>query len=114
MLNKRGFTLIELLVATLLFLISIFSFGYILKVGMVSVETASRLNNGLFVIQSRAEEVRALPFTSLISLNGKTFANGKGKTKVVNALADLSKIDLELDWDANKSPLKFSTLRSNY
>lgn len=112
--NKRGFTLIELLVATFLFLISIFSFGYILKVGMISVETASRLNNGLFVIQSKAEELRALPFASLTSLNGKTFANGKGKIEVVSALADLSKVDLELTWDTSKSPIKFTTLRSDY
>lgn len=112
--NRRGFTLIELLVATLLFLISVFSFGYILKVGMVSVETASRLNNGLFVLQAKAEEIHALPFTSLISLNGKTFANGKGKIKVVSALADLSKVDLELTWDTSKSPIKFTTLRSSY
>lgn len=81
---------------------------------MVSVETASRLNNGLFVLQSKAEELRARPFTSLMLLNGKTFANGKGKIKVVSALADLAKIDFELYWDSNKAPINFTTLRSKY
>jgi prepilin-type N-terminal cleavage/methylation domain-containing protein len=113
-LNRKGFTLVELLVASSLFLLATLTFSYLLKTGISSVESAARLKQATYTLQSRAEEIRALSFSDLPSLDGTTFAQGRGNISVTPALADLVKIELELEWDPNKIPLRISTLRSNY
>jgi prepilin-type N-terminal cleavage/methylation domain-containing protein len=113
-LNKKGFTLVELLVAATIFLVATFAFAYLLKIGMASVQNTARLNLAIYSLQAQAEEMRSLPFSSLVSLNGRSFAQGKGKISVIPAVTDLLKIELELEWDPNKIPLKITTLRSNY
>lgn len=112
--NKKGFTLVELLVAATIFLVATFAFAYLLKIGMASVQNTSRFNHATYSLVTQAEEIKSLPFSSLASLNGRSFAQGDGKISVVPALADLLKIELELAWDPNKVPLKVTTLRSSY
>ncbi len=112
--NRRGFTLVELLVFALLFLLSTAAFGYLLRMGKDSVGSALRLNQALRAVQAEMEEIRALPFNNLPSLNGRTFSNGSGKVLVTPVLADLVKIGLELAWDPKKVPIKLHTLRSKY
>jgi prepilin-type N-terminal cleavage/methylation domain-containing protein len=113
-LNKRGFTLIELLVASTVFLVSILVLAQFLNAGLKSVQTAYQLNNATLSMQSKAEEIGPYPFDSLSSLNGKSFAQGRGKITVIHVLNDLKSIDLSLDWDPKKIPIKFSILRSKY
>lgn len=113
-LNKKGFTLIELLVAASLFLIAVIAFNFVLKVGSLSINNAQQLNHAVYTIQSKKEEVKKMPFADLPSINGKKFAGGAGKIKVIPALADLVAIELQLEWNPKKIPLKISTLRSKY
>ena len=112
--NKKGFTLIELLIAASIFLVATLTFAYLIKTGMRSLENTSRLNRAVYALQAQAEELRAMPFSSLLSQNGQSFADGNGEISVVPALADLIKIELELKWDPGKIPLKIITLRSSY
>jgi prepilin-type N-terminal cleavage/methylation domain-containing protein len=113
-LNKHGFTLVELLVAALIFLIATVAFGFALNTGKNSIESAARLSRATYLLQSKMEEIRALPFSVILPLNGRSFAGGKGKISVTPALADLASIKLELDWDSGKLPLKFYSLKSKY
>jgi prepilin-type N-terminal cleavage/methylation domain-containing protein len=113
-LNKRGFTLIELLVAAALFLLAVYAFSCLLKMGMATVDTASRLNHAVYAIQAKKEEIFSLPFNQLPSLHATTFANGAGKISVMSVLSDLVNIELELEWDPKRIPLKLYTLRSKY
>jgi hypothetical protein len=106
--------LIELLIAASLFLAVVLAFGYLLRHGKMTVDSAVRLNQSIYAIQTKSEELHALPFDQLPALNGKTFARGQGKIKVISALADLVNIQLEFRWDPNKVPLKLQTLRSRY
>lgn len=112
--NKKGFTLVELLVAASLFLVATFAFGYFLKIGMDSIESATRLNQAAYALQAEMEEIRALPFEQLAALNGMAFAQGRGELSVTPVLADLVGLKLELEWDPKKSPLELSSLRSKY
>ena len=112
--NKHGFTLIELLIASTLFLTAVLSFGYLLNNGKLTVASAARLNQAVYTLQAEAEKIKTYSFAQLLYLNGRTFAQGQGKTRVVSALADLVSIELELSWDPNKVPLKLHTLRSKY
>jgi prepilin-type N-terminal cleavage/methylation domain-containing protein len=113
-LNKRGFTLIELLVAAALFLVTITAFNYILKAGAATVDSGRQLQQAACTIQQKMEELRASPFGQLTLYHGHYFAAGKGKISVVTVMVDLVKIDLQLDWHADKAPLKLTTLRSKY
>jgi len=113
-LNKKGFTLIELLVAASLFLVAVIAFNYVLKVGSLSINSAQQLNQAVYTIQSKKEEIKKMSFADLPSINGKKFAAGAGMIKVVPALADLVAIELQLEWNPKKIPLKISTLRSKY
>ena len=112
--SKRGFTLVELLAASGVFLISAAAFAYLLKTGSFNLDSAQRLTRAVYSLQAQAESLRPLPFESLPSLNGKTFDRGSGKIRVAPALADLLKIELELEWDPSRIPLKIQTLRSKY
>lgn len=112
--NKQGFTLIELLVAASLFLAAVTGFNYLLRSGADTIASANQLEEAVFTIQSKMEEVRAYPFDQLVYLNGGTFAEGRGQVAVVAAMIDLARVDLELKWANNKTPLKLSTLRSKY
>jgi prepilin-type N-terminal cleavage/methylation domain-containing protein len=113
-LSKKGFTLVELLIAASIFLIATFAFAYLLKLGMASAQNTFQLNQARYTLQTQAEKLRSLPFSSLASFNGQSFAQGKGKISVIPAVTDLLKIELELEWDPNKVPLKITTLRSSY
>ncbi|MEE8637993.1 MAG: prepilin-type N-terminal cleavage/methylation domain-containing protein [Candidatus Margulisiibacteriota bacterium] len=112
--NRKGFTLVELLVAASLFLVATSAFGYLLKTGLVSIETASRLNQAAYELQAKMEEIRPLPFNQLAALNGSAFAQDRGEVSVTPVLADLVRIKLELEWDPKKTSLKLYTLRSKY
>ncbi len=112
--NKHGFTLIELLIAASLFLAAVTGFNYLLRSGADTITSANQFEQAVFTIRSKMEEVRAYPFDQLVYLNGGTFADGRGKVTTVLAMIDLVRIDLELKWADNKTPLKLSTLRSKY
>jgi prepilin-type N-terminal cleavage/methylation domain-containing protein len=113
-LSNKGFTLVELLLAAALFVAAVAGFNYLLKAGSISVESASRLSRAVYTLQAKMEEIRSYPFSHLSSLNGMSFSNGKGRISVAPVLADLVRIQLELEWDPKKIPLKILTLRSNY
>jgi prepilin-type N-terminal cleavage/methylation domain-containing protein len=112
--NKQGFTLIELLVAASLFLAAVTGFSYLLKAGSDTVASANELEQAVYAIQSKMEEVRAYPFDKLVYLNNGTFADGRGRVTAVAAMVDLVRIDLELVWAENKNRLRLTTLRSKY
>lgn len=112
--NKRGFTLVELLVAASIFLVSTLAFGSLLKMSLASIHSASELNRAAYMLQTKTEEIQAIPFAELSGLNGASFANGKGKISVSPVLADLVRIRLELKWDPDRTPLYIYTLRSSY
>ncbi len=112
--NRRGFTLVELLAAASLFLAAVLSFSYLLKTGASSIEAAGRLNRAVYALQAKNEEIHTLSFSELPSLNKTTFEKGAGKVLITPALADLVKIELELEWDSKKAPLRLCTLRSKY
>jgi prepilin-type N-terminal cleavage/methylation domain-containing protein len=113
-LSNKGFTLVELLLAAALFVAAVAGFNYLLKVGSISVESASRLSHAVYALQTKMEEIRSYPFSHLNSLNGRTFAKGEGRISVAPVLADLVRVQLELEWDPKKVPLKIHTLRSKY
>ena len=112
--QKLGFTLIELLVATMLFLAAVAGFHYLLKSGASTVSSANRLQQAALAIQQQMEELRAAPFSQLVQYHNRSFARGQGKISALPVMTDLVKIDLELVWDKEKTPLKLSTLRSPY
>lgn len=112
--SKKGFTLVELLVAASIFLLATLAFGYLLKTALISIDSASRLNQAAFILQEKMEEMKPLAFDQLAALNGDTFAEGLGKITVTPVLADLVRIKIELDWDPKRIPLKIFTLRSKY
>ena len=112
--RRKGFTLVELLVAASLFLAAAVAFNYLLKVGFTTVDTAQHLNQATYTLISKKEEIINLPFNSLSSLNGESFAHGSGRISVNPVLIDLMNIELELVWDTEKLPLKITTLRSNF
>ena len=112
--NRKGFTLIELLVVASLFVVGVASFGYLLKIGSDSVSSALTLNQVVYTLQSKMEEIRILSFDQLLALDGNLFAQGKGKVGVAPVLVDLVSIRLELEWDPLKAPLKLYALRSKY
>lgn len=113
-LNRQGVTLIGLLVAAALFLAAVAGFGYVLKIGSISVDSALSLNQAVYTIQSKMEEIGPLPFDQFALLDGNLFAQGAGKVTVTPILADLIKIQLELNWNPDKIPLRLYTLRSKY
>lgn len=113
-LNKRGFTLVELLIAAALFLMATVAFSFILRTGKVSVRSAANLNQATYTLVAKMEKIKSLPFSQLPALNNSSFANGAGKVFVAPVLADLLSIDLALNWQAKKLPLKLYTLRSEY
>ena len=112
--NKKGFTLVELLIAASLFLAATLAFGYLLKLGLLSVENATKLNHAAYALQTKMEELRSLPFEDVERQNGGSFAAGKGKVQVAPALANLVSIKIELEWDPRRAPLKLYALRSKY
>ena len=112
--NRRGLTLIELLVATALFLMAVGAFSYVLKTGLASVDSAVRLNHAVYLLQAEKETILSLPFDRLPSLNASTFADGAGKIQIMPALSDLTNIQLELEWDPTKVPLRLHILRRKY
>lgn len=112
--NKKGFTLVELLVATAIFLAATIAFGHLLKVSLVSVNAAARLNRAACELQDKMEGIRALPFAKLRGLDGDIFADGRGRVAVTPVLADLLSVRVELSWDARRAPLKIISLRSKY
>ncbi|MFC1568091.1 prepilin-type N-terminal cleavage/methylation domain-containing protein [Candidatus Margulisiibacteriota bacterium] len=112
--NKQGFTLVELLLAAALFVAAVAGFNYLLKAGAVTVDSAARLSRAVYTLQTKMEEVRSYPFSYLTSLNGRTFAKDKGRISVAPVLADLVRVELELEWDPRKVPLKLTTLRSDH
>lgn len=106
--------MIELLVAASLFLGGVVVFGYLLKIGSITADSALSLNQAVYTLQSKMEETRALPFGKLSALDGSLFAQEAGKIIVTPVLADLVKIQLELEWHPKKIPLRLYTLRSKY
>ncbi|OGB86993.1 hypothetical protein A3H38_03630 [candidate division WOR-1 bacterium RIFCSPLOWO2_02_FULL_46_20] len=106
--NKKGFTLIEVMVVAALFLLTTAGFNYLLILSSASVEKATLLCQATYLLQSKMEEIKLLPFASLPDLNGNTFAAGNGTIKVSPVLADLINIELSLP------PHKLQTLRSKY
>jgi hypothetical protein len=101
-------------VAAALFLSAVVVFGYVLKTGSITVDSALSLNQAVFTVQSKMEEIRTLPFDQLALLDGSLFEKGAGKIIATPVLADLIKIQLELKWDPKKIPLRLYTLRSKY
>ncbi|MFH1347686.1 MAG: type II secretion system protein, partial [Candidatus Margulisiibacteriota bacterium] len=101
--NKRGFTLIELLIASSLFMVAVIAFNYLLKTSAISSSSATRLNQAAYTIQAKMEEVRNLSFDQLPAQNNSSFAQGKGKVSVIPVMADLLKVQLELDWHPKKA-----------
>ena len=97
-----------------LFLGAVASFAYLLKIGSTTVSSALSLNQAAYVLQTKMEEMRNLPFNHLSSQDGSFFAQGTGKVSVTAVLADLLSIQLVLDWDPDKTPLKVYSLRSKY
>ena len=112
--NKNGFTLVELLIAAAIFLTAVLAFGYLLNNGKLTVDSAARLNRAVYTLQAEAEKIRTYSFEQLPYLNNRHFAQGQGSIRVVSALADLVSVELTLNWDPNKVPLKLQTLRSKY
>jgi hypothetical protein len=106
--------LVELLIASGLFLLAVAGFGYLLKAGTNSVESATRLNRAVYALQAKTEELRATPFEELLALNGSGFGDGSGTVSVAPVLADLVSIKLELEWDPQKTHLNLYALRSKY
>lgn len=112
--NKKAFTLIELLVAVVVFLTAVTAFHYLLVSGATTVRSAQKLQQAVCTIRSKMETLRATPFPQLGAANGTSFAHGLGKVAVIAVTSDLTKIELQLTWDSDKSPLKLATLRSKY
>ena len=112
--SRRGFTLIELLLAASLFVLAVFSFAYLLKIGASSINSSGRLLSSTYALQTKLEEIRTTPFAQLPGLDGTIFANGSGEVFVTPVLADLVKIELSVAWDPTKVPAKIVTLRSSY
>lgn len=112
--NKPGFTLVELLVAIFLFLASVAAFHYLLNSGAVTTSSAGELQSAVVALNSQMEKLHSIPFNQLASYNGQTFADGTGKASVVQVMADLTRLELQLTWDPDKAPLKLATLRSKY
>lgn len=112
--NRKGFTLVELLVAASLFLTAVVAFSYLLKTGIKTISDAKVLNQAVYTLQAKGEEIMATPFEDLASLNGSAFAQGAGKIYIAPALVDLTSAKLVLFWHPQKSPLRLYTLRSKY
>jgi prepilin-type N-terminal cleavage/methylation domain-containing protein len=112
--NKQGFTLVELLVAVFLFLTAVTAFHYLLNSSAITTNSAAELQGAVATLNSQMEKIRSVPFGQLSSYNGQIFANGTGKASVVQVMADLTRIELQLTWDPDKAPLKLATLRSKY
>lgn len=112
--NKRGFTLVEVLLASAIFVIAVSTFGYLLNQAQNSVSTIDDLSRALYIARSKVEEIRNIPFDQLLVLNGSTFFEGKGKILIVPVLADLTRIQVELKWNPNRTPIRIHSLRSKY
>ncbi|NQT29795.1 MAG: prepilin-type N-terminal cleavage/methylation domain-containing protein [Candidatus Saganbacteria bacterium] len=112
--SRRGFTLIELLLAASLFVLAVFSFSYLLKIGASSIASSGDLHHATYALQTKMEETYTTPFNQLGGLDGSTFADGSGEVFVTPVLADLVKIELRFSFDPNKVPAKITTLRSSY
>lgn len=97
-----------------LFLVAVASFGYLLKIGTTTIHSALSLNRAAYLLQTKMEEMRSLPFNHLSSQDGSFFAQGAGRVSVTAVLADLLSIQLVLEWDPDKTPLKIYSLRSKY
>lgn len=112
--NRSGFSLVGLLVAAALFVAAVAGFNYLLRAGSGSIKTASRLSQAVCLAQSKMETFRGYDFDRLPHLNNRLFADGRGKISVTPILADLLSLELELQWDEKKLPVKMVTLRSRY
>lgn len=112
--NKQGFTLIELLVASALFLSAIIMFNHVLKAGSSLVTASGQRSQATYDLQTKIEELGALPFENLIQLNGASFAENKGKIYITPVSPDLTGIRIDLKWAPKKPPLRVFTLRSSY
>lgn len=100
--------------AAFLLVTAVAAFNVLLKTGAAAVGSAADLAQATGALQTKMEELRALPFDQLLALNGSTFAQGKGKVKVFAPLPDLLTIQAELAWAGNKTALKLVSLRSKY
>lgn len=96
------------MVVAALFLLTTAGFNYLLMLSSSSVKKTTLLSQTTYLLQSKMEEIKLLPFASLPALNGNTFASGKGTIKVSPVLADLTSIEISI------SPYKLQTLRSKY
>ena len=112
--NRKGFTLVEILVAASLFLTAVVAFSFLLNNTTKTMGDAKVLNQAVYTLQAKREEIMAVPFDELFSLNGSAFAQGNGKIHITPALADLVKTKLVLFWHPQKAPLRLYTLRSKY
>jgi prepilin-type N-terminal cleavage/methylation domain-containing protein len=104
---SKGFTLIEVLIASLLICLSAASITYLLQTGIRSVALSRRTTKEMMVTSSVMEELRSRPFGDLLSMNGYSFDNGKGKIAITSVGADLVSINL-------KDNIELDTLRSRY
>jgi len=101
-------------VVACLFVVAVAGFGYLLKIGTTTIHSGLNLNRAAYVLQAKMEEMRSLPFQHLASQDGSFFAQGAGRVSVTAVLADLLSIQLTLDLDPDKAPLKIYSLRSKY
>ncbi len=112
--QKYGFTLIEVLVASSVLLIIVASVFSLLRVGLNYIEQSRELTKATYILEGKMEEIRSMPFSSLPSLHGTTFENGKGRIYVTPVKSDLVQIKAELIWNPKRKPLEIYTLRSAY
>ena len=106
--SKRGFTLVEVLVALAVLMIALGVSVYLFKSALAGIKRSYELTDTYFKAQAEAEELRGVPFDSLLSLSGTRFADGKGKIAVTPVQSDLLEITLEIP------PYKLTTMRSRY
>jgi len=111
--NRRGFTLIEMLTAFALLICISMGLNYLLKSGKSAISSASKQRQAVYAAQSKMEEIAAVPYSSLAAFNENSFADGKGRISINSVASNLMRITLEMQWSANKRPLRLSTLRSN-
>ncbi|MBI5399613.1 prepilin-type N-terminal cleavage/methylation domain-containing protein [Candidatus Saganbacteria bacterium] len=112
--KKNGFTLVELLISAFLCLIAVSAFSYLLKGSYNALSSAEHFSQAACQMRSMMESLRAKPFDQLPNQDNKSFAGGRGKIKIIPVFADLTKIQLELNWQPKRASLRLATLKSSY
>jgi Tfp pilus assembly protein PilV len=109
-LNKSGFTLIEVLLAAGLLVLALASFSYLTVNANRCLARTESLSRAAIMLQSRMEELKALPLCDLSALDQNIFAAGRGKVLITPLSSDLVMIELV----SLQPKLQLFTLRSKY